>query len=134
MSTADEGRVQVESTGETVGEARWAALHELERRHPGLDRSQVDFVVLAEGERGLLGIGYEPARVLATLLEVPAAAAGRAPAPAATGRPRTRARPRRPCATCSSTWWTGWAWTPTWTSARPTSRCWPRCTAPSWGC
>jgi spoIIIJ-associated protein len=81
MST-DAGRVQVESTGETVGEARWAALHELERRHPGLDRSQVDFVVLSEGERGLLGIGYEPARVVATLLEVPEPGAATAPAPA----------------------------------------------------
>ena len=30
-------RAEVESTGETVGEARWAALHELERRYPSLD-------------------------------------------------------------------------------------------------
>jgi spoIIIJ-associated protein len=80
--STDDGRVQVESTGETVGEARWAALHELERRYPGLDRSQVDFVVLSEGERGLLGIGYEPARVVATLLQVPEQGAAAAPAPA----------------------------------------------------
>jgi spoIIIJ-associated protein len=64
--------VQVEASGETVGEARWAALHELERRYPALDRSRVEFVVLSEGERGLLGVGYEPARVLATLTDVPA--------------------------------------------------------------
>ncbi len=70
--------VQVEASGETVGEARWAALHELERRYPGLDRARVEFVVLSEGERGLLGVGYEPARVLATLTEVPAE--GAAPA------------------------------------------------------
>jgi spoIIIJ-associated protein len=63
--------VQVEASGETVGEARWAALHELERRYPALDRTQVEFVVLSEGERGLLGVGYEPARVLATLTRVP---------------------------------------------------------------
>ncbi len=54
-----------EGTGETVGEARWAALHELERRFADLDRGAVTFTVLSEGERGLLGVGYEPARVLA---------------------------------------------------------------------
>ncbi|HYX86374.1 MAG TPA: Jag N-terminal domain-containing protein, partial [Gaiellales bacterium] len=66
-----EPAVQVEATGETVGEARWAALHELERRYPSLDRSTVEFVVLSEGQRGLLGVGYEPARVIATLGEEP---------------------------------------------------------------
>ena len=61
-----------EATGETVGEAKWAALRELERRHPGLDKAAVKFEVVAEGERGILGVGYEPARVLA---HVPADAA-----------------------------------------------------------
>ena len=75
-----EQRVEVESSGETVGEARWAALHELERRFPALDRGAVEFVVLSEGERGLLGVGYEPARVLAAVLVDPEAAA---PPPAA---------------------------------------------------
>jgi spoIIIJ-associated protein len=56
-----------EATGETVGEAKWAALRELERRHPGLDKGAVQFEVLAEGERGILGVGYEPARVVAHL-------------------------------------------------------------------
>jgi len=56
----------VEATGETVGEAKWAALRELELRHPGLDRSAVRFEVVSEGERGLLGVGYVPARVLAS--------------------------------------------------------------------
>jgi spoIIIJ-associated protein len=56
-----------EATGETVGEAKWAALRELERRHPGLDKSAVQFEVVAEGERGILGVGYEPARVVAHL-------------------------------------------------------------------
>jgi spoIIIJ-associated protein len=55
----------VEATGETVGEAKWAALRELEQRHPGLDKAAVQFEVLSEGERGLLGVGFEPARVLA---------------------------------------------------------------------
>ena len=55
----------VEATGETVGEAKWAALRELERRYPGLDKAAVHFEVVAEGERGILGVGYEPARVVA---------------------------------------------------------------------
>src|SRR5438874_10725928 len=57
----------VEATGETVGEAKWAALRELEQRHPALDKSAVRFEVISEGERGLLGVGYAPARVLAHL-------------------------------------------------------------------
>jgi len=69
-----------EATGETVGEAKWAALRELERRHPGLDKGAVEFEVVAEGERGILGVGYEPARVVAHLpaeaAESAAAAAG----------------------------------------------------------
>jgi spoIIIJ-associated protein len=56
-----------EATGETVGEAKWAALRELERLHPGLDKAAVQFEVVAEGERGILGVGYEPARVVAHL-------------------------------------------------------------------
>jgi spoIIIJ-associated protein len=63
--------VQVEATGDTVGEARWAALHELERRYPGLNREGVEFQVVSEGARGLLGVGYEPARVVALLHEPP---------------------------------------------------------------
>lgn len=66
-----EGDVVVETTGETVGEAKWAALRELELRHPGIDKSAVRFEVVSEGERGLLGVGYAPARVLAS---APAAA------------------------------------------------------------
>jgi len=69
-----------EATGETVGEAKWAALRELERRHQGLDKSAVQFEVIAEGERGILGVGYEPARVIAHLpaeaAEAAAVAAG----------------------------------------------------------
>jgi len=64
-----EGDVVVEATGETVGEAKWAALRELELRHPGVDKSAVRFEVVTEGERGLLGVGYAPARVLASVPE-----------------------------------------------------------------
>jgi spoIIIJ-associated protein len=56
---------EVEVSGETVGEAKWLALRELERLQPGLDRDAVEFEVLSEGERGLLGVGRTPARVLA---------------------------------------------------------------------
>jgi len=57
----------VEATGETVGEAKWAALRELEQRHPSLDKAAVRFEVVSEGERGLLGVGYAPARVIASV-------------------------------------------------------------------
>lgn len=57
----------VETTGETVGEAKWAALRELEQRFPTLDKAAVRFEVVSEGQRGLLGVGYQPARVVAHL-------------------------------------------------------------------
>ena len=59
--------LQVEATGETVGEAKWQALRELERVAPGVDKSAVRFEVVSEGERGLLGVGYAPARVVASV-------------------------------------------------------------------
>jgi len=59
--------VVIEAAGETIGEAKWQAVRELERLYPGLDRDAVTFEVLAEGERGLLGVGTSPARVLARL-------------------------------------------------------------------
>jgi spoIIIJ-associated protein len=64
MSSTDP--VTVEATGETVGEAKWAALRELEQRVPGLDRDSVEFQVVSEGERGLLGVGFTPAQVIAS--------------------------------------------------------------------
>jgi spoIIIJ-associated protein len=78
--------LSVEATGETVGEAKWSALRELERLAPGIDRDAVRFQVVSEGERGLLGVGYAPARVVATA-ERPAAPAATAPAEAAEGEP-----------------------------------------------
>ena len=59
--------LRVEAEGETVGEAKWSALRELERRDPQVDKSAVRFEVLSEGQRGLLGVGYAPARVVATV-------------------------------------------------------------------
>jgi spoIIIJ-associated protein len=66
--------ISVEATGETVGEAKWAALRELEKQHPGLDKSAVHFQVVTEGERGLLGVGFAPAKVVATVAANAAAA------------------------------------------------------------
>jgi spoIIIJ-associated protein len=71
--------LRVEAEGETVGEAKWAALRELERRHPGVDKASVRFEVVAEGQRGLLGVGYAPARVVATANEPERAAPSPAP-------------------------------------------------------
>jgi spoIIIJ-associated protein len=52
-------QVTVEATGETVGEAKWQAMREL--------------------ERGLLGVGYTPARVIAAADAPSAAGDGQAP-------------------------------------------------------
>jgi len=71
--------LRVEATGETVGEAKWHALRELEQLAPGLDKAAVRFEVVSEGERGLLGVGYAPARVIASV-DADAVAAGPAPA------------------------------------------------------
>ena len=65
--------VSVEATGETVGEAKWKALRDLERAAPGLDKASVRYQVVTEGERGLLGVGYTPARVIATATATEAA-------------------------------------------------------------
>lgn len=65
---SETGPVTVEATGETVGEAKWAALRELERLVPSLDRESVRFEVVSEGERGLLGVGFTPAHVIASVL------------------------------------------------------------------
>jgi spoIIIJ-associated protein len=71
VSGGDTDQVSVEATGETVGEAKWKALRDLERLAPGLDKAAVEFQVVSEGERGLLGVGYAPARVVATASAAP---------------------------------------------------------------
>jgi spoIIIJ-associated protein len=75
--------VSVEAAGETVGEAKWAALRELERLRPGLDKAAVRFQVVSEGERGLLGVGFTPARVVASVEDT----GEPAPLPVAVARP-----------------------------------------------
>jgi spoIIIJ-associated protein len=65
----------VEGTGDSVSEAKWNALRELERLAPSLNRDAVRFQVVDEGKRGLLGVGASPARVVATADETDAAEA-----------------------------------------------------------
>lgn len=79
--------LEVEAEGETVGEAKWSALRELERRFPDIDKANVRFVVVSEGERGLLGVGHVPARVIARVTSVPATVAEEEP-----GSPAARVR------------------------------------------
>jgi spoIIIJ-associated protein len=95
MSESEVADLTAEATGETVGEAKWAALRELEHRYPGLDKAAVQFEVVAEGERGILGVGYEPARVVAHLPTAAAeiaVAAAVAPATVETGDQAADAR------------------------------------------
>jgi len=80
--------VSVEATGETVGEAKWKALRHLERASPGLDKASVTFQVVSEGERGLLGVGSKPARVIAST------DAAEAPAPTFPARDETAVEQR----------------------------------------
>jgi spoIIIJ-associated protein len=84
---------ELEAAGETIGEAKWQAVRELERLHPGLDRDAVTFEVLAEGERGLLGVGTSPARVLARLdvaVSIPTTEAAAPPRPTGSESPLAR--------------------------------------------
>lgn len=75
--------VRVEATGETVGEAKWNAMRELGQLVPGFDRESVRFQVVSEGERGLLGVGYTPAHVVAEVNASPATLGGSAEAASA---------------------------------------------------
>lgn len=58
--------LRVEATGGSVDEARANALRALREFSPRVEASDVEFEVLSEGSRGLLGLGAEPARVAAT--------------------------------------------------------------------
>ena len=77
MSESEDQGLEAVGVGETLGEARWAALRELERRIPNLDKDRVEYVVVREGQRGLLGVGFEESEVIARAplsTDVPAAA------------------------------------------------------------
>lgn len=56
-SDGEEARVEVE--GSSAGEAKWAAMKELELAYPGLDVEHVDFQLVSEGPGG------NPTKVLA---------------------------------------------------------------------
>jgi spoIIIJ-associated protein len=84
--------LRVEAEGETVGDAKWAALREIERRVPGIDRTAVQLQVVSEGQRGLLGVGAQPAKVVvvAPAAAIVAARGGDDPAAAAAAVPTLR--------------------------------------------
>jgi spoIIIJ-associated protein len=46
-----EGDVRARGVGDTLGEAKWAAMKELEHRFPGVDADSVRFEVIAEGDQ-----------------------------------------------------------------------------------
>lgn len=56
---------EAEGTGDDVTAARQEALRSLVELAGELSESEVEFVVVSEGERGLMGVGRQPARVLA---------------------------------------------------------------------
>lgn len=58
-----------EGEGETIGEARFNARRALEQRVGSVSPDKIKFVTVTEGQRGMLGVGHEPARVLARLAE-----------------------------------------------------------------
>lgn len=63
-----EGSRVAEGEGETVGEARWHAMRNLEAQVGVIDPAKVDIQVISEGVRGMLGVGKEPARVMAKVV------------------------------------------------------------------
>jgi spoIIIJ-associated protein len=61
---------EIRGEGVDVTEAKARALAEIRRRAPALDEAEIAVQVVEEGERGLLGIGAKPARVIA-FVELP---------------------------------------------------------------
>ena len=60
--------LHVEAEGADAGEARARALAEIRRQAPWIEPESVSVQVVEEGERGILGIGSRPARVVAFAL------------------------------------------------------------------
>ena len=56
---AEDQDPRAEAEGATLGEAKWAAMKQLQRRFPGLTADSVTFQVVAEGDEA----GGEPSRV-----------------------------------------------------------------------
>src|SRR5258708_13472425 len=71
-----------EFTGKTVEEAIRAAREEF-----GVELGGLDFEILTPGSRGVLGMGAEPARIVAAPLSALVGAAPKRDAPAATPLP-----------------------------------------------
>ena len=56
---------EAEGAGDDVAAARLEALHVAARAGRRARRGRVEFVTVSEGDRGLMGVGRQPARVLA---------------------------------------------------------------------
>jgi spoIIIJ-associated protein len=59
----DDEAVRADGEGATLGEAKWSAMKEIERDHPGVDADDVEFEVVDEGDEQ----AGRPARVSAEL-------------------------------------------------------------------
>ena len=59
------GELRAEVEGADVAEARARAIKEIRRQAPWAEEDDIELQVVEEGERGLLGIGARPARVVA---------------------------------------------------------------------
>lgn len=98
-SASDTTVQEATGTGETTGEAKWAALRELEKLVPSLVKDDVEYEVVAEGERGLLGVGFVEATVVARIRVDaqpvdPATTSAAGDAPAASGGDVAPASPK----------------------------------------
>jgi spoIIIJ-associated protein len=65
MSAGELRSFEAEGTGDDVAAARQEALRALTELAGTLSEEAVEFVTVSEGERGLMGVGRQPARVLA---------------------------------------------------------------------
>jgi spoIIIJ-associated protein len=65
MSAGELRSFEAEGTGDDVTAARQEALRALTELAGTLAEEAVEFVTVSEGERGLMGVGRQPARVLA---------------------------------------------------------------------
>jgi spoIIIJ-associated protein len=65
MSAGELRSFEAEGTGDDVAAARQEALRALTELAGTLAEEAVEFVTVSEGERGLMGVGRQPARVLA---------------------------------------------------------------------
>ena len=123
-TTGELADARVEAEGDSLGEAKWAAMKELEQRFPGIEVEHVEFEVLEErpgdGDEGFVRVAATRGRERLARGGEGVRVAGRA------GRAGARDR----AADDLATWVSGRAST----SRRPTRRCARTSADPSSGC